>query len=744
MPLLASVILGLSAVFANPAAAAPFCPIVQPPLAPPDSSGPAATLLADEVSLQNDVAIAEGNVRLEQQGQALEAPRLRYNRETATVRASQGAKYYRSGIYVTAEQARVQIDADTGEFSDANYVLLSSGGRGEAARAKQLGDGKYVLTDASYTTCVGATKAWLLTASTVEIDQQAGRGEVWNSVLHIYGLPVFYFPYFNFPIDDRRHTGFLVPVYGSSTDTGTMVALPYYINLAPNYDATLVPRYLGERGLQFSGQFRYLFRHHIGELEGAWLPGDDQYEGRDRWLVDYEHRGKLLPHLGVELRYSQVSDIDYFDGLESHLAETSESHLQQSVRLVYENTGIRFTALAETFQNLNLYDYGPYERLPQLRLELNSPTAPFYAGIDLEYTAFVDENNIDARRFDARPHVNWAMDTGGWYASAEAALRYTHYSFADEPYGAPSIRGESIDRSIPVLSFGGGLRFTRTLDNGWLQTLEPRFFYLYKGYEEQTDIPLFDTAAPVLNFARLFSTERFIGADRIVDANQLALGISSRLIEPDSGRTVLQFDFGRIQNFEAPRVTWHDSAGPARQNIQTGYNDDGSNFVLGIEYAPTGNFSAGLIAQYDPEDSNLDRAIAHVNYRHDSGFRISLAWRRYEDFRALPRVAPDYTTGATETLEQVQLGLAFPIGDSLDVYGRWDYSLQQDKDVHISAGLEYRPSCCWATRLSWQRNVSDDRYGTYETAFMFQFVLRGLGAFGTTFDLSQSGETTVP
>src|SRR5699024_5750146 len=148
-----------------------------------------------------------------------------------------------------------------------------------------------------------------------------------------------------------------------------------------------------------------------------------------------------------------------------------------------------------------------------------------------------------------------------------------------------------------------------TLDSGWLQTLEPRFLYLYKGYEDQSDIPLFDTAAPDLNFARLFSTKRFIGADRIVDANQLAVGITSRLIEPASGRTVLQFDLGRIQNFKAPRVTWEHSAGPRRRNVQTGFNDDGSNIVAGIEFAPAGDFSAGIIAQYDPENSSFDRTL---------------------------------------------------------------------------------------------------------------------------------------
>src|SRR5699024_4826896 len=271
-----------------------------------------------------------------------------------------------------------------------------------------------------------------------------------------------------------------------------------------------------------------------------------------------------------------------------------------------KNTGVYFNVLAETFQNLNARDSGPYQRLPQITLELQSPTAPFFAGIDAEYSAFEDARDIDARRLDVRPHVNWAMDRGGWFANAEAALRYTHYNFDNEPFGAPAIRGESVDRSIPVFSFGGGLRFERQFDNGWVQTLEPRFFYLYKGYEDQSDIPLFDTAVPDLNFERLFTSQRFAGADRIADANQLALGVTSRLIEPGSGRTVLRFDLGRVQSFEDSRVTMPSPYGL----IETGYGDSGSDFVAGVHYAPNRHFGADLIAQYDPDDSDFDRAIA--------------------------------------------------------------------------------------------------------------------------------------
>lgn len=676
-------------------------------------------MVADQVALDDGVAVAKGHVRLEQKGQALEAPRVRYNRQNATVHAQHGLKYFRPGLYLTATSAKVHINDDTGTFSNADYTLTSSGGRGEAEHVEAIGAGQYILTDASYTTCAGETKAWLLTASRIELNKQSGRGEAFNSVLHFFGLPVFYLPYMNFPIDDRRHTGFLVPTYGSSSDSGYELAMPYYINLAPNYDATIIPRLLTERGVQITGQFRYLTAHHRGEIEGSWLPSDNKY-GDDRGLIDYEHTGQLAPHVGIKARFSGVTDDDYFDDLDTYLAETSETHLQRSLQLSYENTGVSFSILAEGFQNLDTYELDdPYERLPQVRLQLNSPTAPFYTGIDAEFSAFTHDSTFDAQRTDLRPHVNWAIDNGGWYANSEAALRYTHYRFSDT-------QRESISRSIPVFSAGGGLRFVRSLDSGWLQTFEPRIRYLYKGYEDQSDIPLFDTAVPDLNFSRLFLTDRFTGADRIADANQVTLGVTSRLVEPDSGRTVLKFELGRTVAFEAPRVTMPG-------NLETGFGDNGSDYFAGVKFTPNDHFSTGVIIQYDADTQDLDRAIAQINYRHDSGFRIHLAWRRYEDFRPLPLGANGYVAGATETLEQVQLGLAFPLGDAINIYGRWDYSLEKDKDVNIQAGLEYRPSCCWATRVSWQRTINDSD-GSYDTAIMFQIVLRGLGAFGKSAD----------
>lgn len=712
---MAAAILCAGGLLANPVTAAGlFCPVVVPPLAPPPThTGKAATMTADKVAMTDGVATAIGDVRVEQQGQALEAPRLSYDRKTTQVIADNGLKYFRPGLYLTADSADVHIGTDTGEFSAADYTLTANGGRGQATHVEALGDGHYNLADASYTTCAGATKAWVLSASHIKLDQTSGRGKAYNTVLRFYGVPIMYTPYLNFPLDERRYSGLLTPIIGHSSDSGYELAVPYYFNLAPNYDATVIPHLLSKRGLMLEGQFRYLSKHHKGEVDGTWLPHDSEY-GDDRELLHFKHIGKLAPHLGIEAQFNSVSDDDYFDDLSSDLANTSHTHLERSLGLDYERTGVRMSVLAQDFQNLNSSE--PYALMPQVQLNLETPTAPFHVGVDSEFTVFRSDSGIDAQRTDLRPHLNWGIDPGGWFANSEVALRYTRYHFTEDDPGTGQPRSD-ISRSIPSFSLGGGLRFMRTLDNGWLQTLEPQAKYLYKGYEDQSAIPEFDTGVPDLQYDRLFSNQRFVGVDRIVDANQITLGVSSSLIAPDSGREVLKLELGRILSFSDPRVQW---SGP----VETGFSSTGnSDYVASAQYRPTANITTGFIAQYNPDAERFDRAIARVGYRNDAGFRVNLAWRRYEDFRKI--------RGKVETLEQTAIGLAFPVTRQLDFVGRWNYSLENSRNVETLAGFEYRPSCCWAARLSWRRYIAN-RDGSYDNAVMFQFVLRGLGAFGDT------------
>ncbi|WP_423821613.1 LPS-assembly protein LptD [Salinisphaera sp. SPP-AMP-43] len=703
-------------------------------------NGDTSTLVADQANLADEIATAKGHVHLEYKGQTLEAPYVSYNRKTSEASAHGGIKYLREGLYLTADKARVNVDQRTGQFDDTHYSVMGNGARGQAGQVSSLADNQYRLVDADYSTCSGPTKAWLLSARRIDLNRQTGRGVARDATMKIYGVPVLYTPYINFPIDDQRHSGLLAPTLGTSSDTGFEVAAPYYINLAPNYDATIVPHIMAKRGFQLGGQFRYLTKHHKGELDGQVLPYDYDY-GDERDLLHFEHVGQLNEHVGILANYTRVSDVDYFDDLSNDLGHTSTSNLDRSFELDAVQPGVKFSLLAQDFQSLDddftglggRYGNEPYSRMPQATLQLLTPTAPFQAGVDAQFTNFRRDRSVDAYRTELRPRIVWGVDHGGWFANSEAAYRLTHYDLTDleatedDLYVHPD--QDSINREIPSFEADAGLRFSRTLDNGWIQTLEPRMQYLLVGYQDQSDIPIFDSGSATLDYDQLFANNRYIGADRIGDANQITLGVSSRFVSPNTGRTVARLELGRVTSFRDLRVDLPNSG-------VTGYDDHGSDYVAGMSFSPSDMFSSQATLQYDPNDSRIDRAVATTTIGRRDSYQLDLGYRYYRDFRPARDInghGDDTQTtlipGQYETLSQAALGIRAPIGDSLDFVGRWNYSLKHDQNVETLAGVEYRPSCCYSVRMAYRRYVSNDD-GSQDSAVLFQFVLRGLGRFG--------------
>lgn len=705
------ILLALAPASAAYAAGCPVAPFLAPP--PP---GAESSLTADEASLasEDDTALARGNVRLERGEQALEAPVLRYNRATGRALAPEGLRYARPGLSLRADFADVMVDGRTGVFENADFALTENGGRGHARRVESLAANRVRLHDTDYSTCAGEDKAWRLTADRIDLNRDNGRGEAFGTTLRLADVPLFYTPYLNFPIDDRRHTGFLTPTLGVSGDNGVEFAAPYYLNLAPDRDATVIPRLLTRRGLQLGGEFRYLNPHSHGTAGAELLP-DDNETGNDRYLLSLRHEGRLTPNVAVAADYTKVSDDEYFQDLDNTLARNSESQLERTLQITAAREGVRFSALAQNFQTLEddrgAFRTDPYERLPQARLSLLSPTHPWRVGMDSEFASFRRDGGLDGLRYDLRPRLGWDMDAGGWYARTEAAYRYTRYDL-DVPAGTQA----TPSRSIPTLTADTGLRFLRRLDNGWLQTLEPRAFYLYSGYEDQSALPVFDTGVPDLHFERLFAANRFVGGDRVGDANRVTLALTSRFIDPESGRTLVKLDLGRAYGFRDPRVRL-----PQRSAL--GFGDRHSDVVANIEASPWAHWHAGATAAIDPDEDRANRASIRAGYRGDDDTRVDVGYRFYRDFRPTPN-----GTGF-ETLEQTDVSAVLPVAERWKFIGRWNYSLERRQSVETLAGVAYRPSCCWAVRTAWRRYLRNDE-GDFDTAIMLQIELTGLGRFG--------------
>ncbi|NNC23622.1 LPS-assembly protein LptD [Salinisphaera sp. USBA-960] len=721
---------GLGGVTINAAAA--VCSIPQIPIAPAAKDKP-PSVRADNVSLKKGVAKARGNARLTRNGQALEAPYVEYNRQSKGANAHGGVQYYKPGMFLTADEGAVNVNSNQGVFSDVKYVMTNTGGRGHADTVDSKTEHHFQLRDASYTTCPLDSPSWYLSATHVNLNRDSGRGSAWNTVMHLYGLPVFYTPYFNFPIDNKRHTGFLAPVVGVSGDSGFELTWPFYINIAPQYDLTLIPRYYGKRGPQLGAQARYQFTHQKGELNGQLLPNDQKY-GERRSFVHYQHQGKFGQYVGFQADYNRASDDDYFDDLDDGPGGTSSSNLERGAELTFATTGARLDFLVQDWQTLNrasssrasisnALNNNPYTRLPRVKLHLLSPTAPFRLGFDGSFTNFVSDNPAaaEARRYDAKPKLIWSTDHGGWFASSQAAYEFTHYDLSNV-----GNQTTSINRSIPSFQLRSGLRFTRHMHNGWIQTFNPQFQYLYTGYENQKNIRNFDSGVPALHFQRLFADNRFTGIDRIGDANQITLGATTRLYSTASSRTLAKLSFGRVTSFRDLKVTLPNTG-------ITGYSNSGSDYVGSLTVSPIHQLRARGTVAYSASDSKIDRGRVQLLYASDSGYGINLGYRYYRGYQLVHNSESDETR--YQTLKQVALGAYVPLGEHLNVVGRWNYSLKAKTNVESVVGVQYNPSCCVSARVSWRRyvqNPSQNNGNQHDSAIYFELLFQGLTSVGKT------------
>ncbi len=689
------------------------------------------------------MATAHGNVRLTRDGQALEAPYVQYNLNSSAANAHGGLLYYKPGLFLKAQKGAININSSTGVFSKVTYKLPHSSVRGHAATVDSKSKQHYRLSEATYTTCPLNSPTWYISATHVDLNQKSGRGDAWNAVMHLYGLPIFYTPYFSFPIDNRRHTGFLAPYEGHSSQSGFSLATPYYINLAPQYDLTLIPRYYGKRGFQIGALGRYQFKHQKGNIAGQYLPYDQRYGG-SRSFVHFQDQGQFNKYIGFQADYNRASDKTYFKDFKNGPTGTSTSVLERGAQLTFATTGARLNVLVQDFQTLyptshrtsfyNVFNYNPYKRLPSVQLHLLSPTAPFQLGLNASYTNFVsgNPNAVEAQRYNAKPKLIWSIDHGGWFVNSQAAYEFTHYSLSNVRTTGPNRQSTSINRGIPSFKLRSGLRFSRTMSNGWIQTLTPEAEYLFTAYDNQKNIPIFDSGMPQLHYQRLFASNRFTGIDRIGDANQITLGASTRIYSPDSGRRLAKLELGRVTSLRKLKVTLPNSS-------LTGYSNYGSDFVGRLTLSPLRQIQLLGSVAYSGEHSRIDRGRAEFLYATKAGYGVNLGYRYYRGYRPArgANLGPNGTIqlrpNQYDTLKQIAIKAYAPLGQHFKAVGRWNYSLEINQTIETIAGIQYSPSCCIAAQLSWRRYVDNrGRNGKFQNSIVFQFVFRGFEKLGNT------------
>lgn len=684
------------------------CPQLTLPDDPVPDGDPRLTLTADHAELlRSGLSELRGAVRVSQGDKVLMADSLSYDEIQQRVRVNAESVFRSKSLLVRSQSADVYLGRETGVFEGAEFTLADQAARGTADRLAVEGESRASLEGVSYTTCAPGHEDWVLKAGRVKLDREEGLGSARNARLHFMQVPILYLPYFQFPIDDRRRTGFLFPTLGESNRTGLDLRWPFYFNLAPNYDAQLIPRYMSRRGTQLGGEFRYLLPDDYGQgrLYGEHLP-NDEVEGRARSLLEYSHRGLFGERLALDANYAEVSDIEYFEDLGGRIDLSALTHLERHARLSYQAPGsYTVSMMVQGFQTLDptvVTTEQPYRRLPQLTLEALSRTqiARTRGGFRGEYVNFEGDGVVEGQRVTLVPYLRSVLDRNAWYATAQVDLHHSEYKLRQ----SPTPRDNDLSRTLPIVSAEYGLRFDRITGSGMLQTLEPRAFYLYAPFRDQDQFPIFDSGEPDFDIVQLFARNRFSGSDRISDANHIAWAVTSRLLDPKSGVSRVSATFGQLLRFEETGVALPDREPPDR---------GATDLLASVDWQMSPDIIGDVFTQFSPDEREFNRLAAGIKYRKD-GKRLEVAYR----YRR-------------ELLEQSDILAAFPIGGRWDVVGRWRFSLADSSTIESLAGLEYE-TCCWTVRTTWRRYIADTS-GEYDAGIYLQLELKGLGAIGTGF-----------
>jgi LPS-assembly protein len=656
--------------------------------------------------------LLKGEVLIRQGERTIRTRDARYDSRSQHFSVDNEVEYSDSDLKVSGTSAQVD-QAGGAVFEGAKFELPDRSARGSADRIQVTRESQVKLDRVRYTTCPVGEEDWVLRASDIDIHQRAGLGFGRGVRLDFKGVPILYTPFLSFPVGNQRKSGFLFPTFGTSTRSGTSLAVPWYWNIAPNYDATFSPTWFSKRGGKLDSEFRYLTGAGRGTLETQYLPDDDEF-GDSRSYLRFVNRSDFTDTLRLDIDASNVSDSAWFEDFGLGPEGTSISYLDRSASLTYLTQHWLAVLRAQNFQTID--DAGippelrPHTMLPALAVHAGFPDrfAGLDAGLDFEIADFA--HNYDDRvatgwRMDVAPEIRWPLRGAGVYLEPAAGWRYTAYRL-DE--AALSSADDSPTRSAPVLSVDGGLVFERSSGSRGqrLMTLEPRFMYLYVPYRNQDDLPVFDTAPADLNLVQLFRTNRYVGADRLSDANQISIGVTSRLIDAQDGQQFISGTVGQTYYFDEPRV-----ALPGEVLEDPEYSD----LIAELDVTAYGDWNVSMGVQWDPGETRSEKGDVRLQYKPEYDRVMNLGYR----FRR-------------GSIEQVDGSVAWPIGNNWSAYARMVYSLEDETTLDQFAGFEYR-SCCWRIRAVARRYVSD-RTGDTDTSFLLQLELNGLSSVGVGAD----------
>ncbi|HTP63385.1 MAG TPA: LPS assembly protein LptD [Burkholderiales bacterium] len=687
------------------------------PAKAPKPVGP-TTIDAEQIEGVSGLEVtARGRVEFQREDLSIYSEYLRYNREFGRVEADGGVRVQRGVDRFFGPRLRYNTQDDTGVFEEATFLIGENmPARGTAERIEFLSKDKMRLNQATYTTCKPGDDGWLIEAGEMELDNEAQEGKARDMRMRFLDTTVMALPYASFPLENSRKTGFLAPYYSQNSRRGLEIGTPFYLNIAPEQDLLLTPAYMTKRGEQLKGFYRYMGETYKGQLRGEYMP-DDHVLDRPRSGYSFQHDQNLLPNLNLKIDVNKVSDDRYMVDFATSVHTISQGVLPREGVLTYSNTFFDMPsyliARAQTFQTLQdplAPIVTPYARVPQISFGTSKVNVAGLADVTLpgEYVRFASNSLVEGSRTQFNPSMSIPYNTPGYFVTPRFGVHTASYDLQNTAPGQSQRQAVT----VPWTSLDGGLTFERgmtLLGQNLTQTLEPRVYYLYAPFRDQSQVPLFDTALADFNYAQLFSENRFSGGDRFGDANQLTLAATTRFLN-ERGQEQFRATLGQRYYFTNYQVALNSttSTTPSPPPPIRGASDLLAS-VGGRFQAVT--FDSTL--QYNFDQARADRYGLAARYAPEIAKVVSATYR--------------YNQDPSNPFRQMDIAGQWPVSAGWYAIGRYNYSFLDKTVVQALAGLEYNAGC-WVFRGVVQRLQAATQ--TASTGAFFQIEFNGLGQVG--------------
>ncbi|HAO9488239.1 TPA: LPS assembly protein LptD [Escherichia coli] len=723
------------------------------PLVQGDTNDLPVTINADHAKGDYpDDAVFTGSVDIMQGNSRLQADEVQLHQKEApgqpepvrTVDAIGNVHYDDNQVILKGPKGWANLNTKDTNVWEGDYQMVGRQGRGKADLMKQRGENRYTILDnGSFTSCLPGSDTWSVVGSEIIHDREEQVAEIWNARFKVGPVPIFYSPYLQLPVGDKRRSGFLIPNAKYTTTNYFEFYLPYYWNIAPNMDATITPHYMHRRGnIMWENEFRYLSQAGAGLMELDYLPSDKVYEDEHpnddssrRWLFYWNHSGVMDQVWRFNVDYTKVSDPSYFNDFDNKYGSSTDGYATQKFSVGYAVQNFNATVSTKQFQVFSEQNTSSYSAEPQLDVNYyQNDVGPFDTRIYGQAVHFVNtrDDMPGATRVHLEPTINLPLSNHWGSINTEAKLLATHYQQTNlDWYNSRNTTklDESVNRVMPQFKVDGKMVFERDMEMlapGYTQTLEPRAQYLYVPYRDQSDIYNYDSSLLQSDYSGLFRDRTYGGLDRIASANQVTTGVTSRIYD-DAAVERFNISVGQIYYFTESRtgddnITWE--------------NDDktGSLVWAGDTYwriSERWGLRGGI--QYDTRLDNVATSNSSIEYRRDEDRLVQLNYR-YASPEYIQATLPKYYSTAEQYkngISQVGAVASWPIADRWSIVGAYYYDTNANKQADSMLGVQYS-SCCYAIRVGYERKLNgwdnDKQHAVYDNAIGFNIELRGLSS----------------